>query len=137
MSLMQVKCFHQGTPFIRCCNNPCFPAPGRNYSQRPHMFLDDVPFPVREVVFPGCIPQSRSRMEEPMQLMRILCILHVPVIQEIVMEQCSSDQLSAVATDMQLFADGQTIPCHIHHMAVYCHISMLYKSFRSMKISGS
>lgn len=66
--------------------------------------------------------------------MRVLLIRQMPIIEEVIMEQCTADQLPAVAAYMQFFADRQTVPRHIPHMLIYGHIAMLNVLLSAMKI---
>lgn len=52
------------------------------------------------------------------------------------MKQCSSDQFPSAAVNMKLFTECYAISCHIHHMCIYCHISVLDVSFCPSEIPG-
>lgn len=69
--------------------------------------------------------------------MGMLLVRYMPVIKEIVMKKCSSDQFSAIAGNMQPVADNKTAPCHTKHMLINRHAAMLDILFCSAKISGS
>ncbi len=78
-------------------------------------------------------------MIKTMQIVNLYMLLIMPIVEKIVMQQRSSDQLSAAAVYMQLFqllTDCQAVFSYIHAMVIYCHASMLYMLFRPAKICG-
>ena len=67
VSLVYVKGFQQGAPFVRYCHNPRFPAHRRHYCQGPHMFLNNIPFPCRELILFHRVVKRNARMVKAMQ----------------------------------------------------------------------
>lgn len=98
---------------------------------------NNIDLPLCKFILLQSISQRYSRMIKPMQFMRVFFIRYMPVIQKVIMKQSPSDQLSFTARNMQLLAEPYTVSCHIHHMRIHCHISMLNIRLHLIEIPGS
>ena len=65
------------------------------------MLLDNIPFPRRQLILPARIFQRNMRMVKAVQL--FVGILVMPVIEEVVVEQCAPDQIPFVTVDAKFF----------------------------------
>lgn len=99
------------------------------------MFLDNVLFPVCQLIFPQSIAQCRTGMIKSVKRVRILLIRHMPVIEKIIVQKRSPDQLPPAAGNVQSCADGKAASCHTQHMVINRHAAMLNVLFRPLEIS--
>ena len=99
------------------------------------MFSDDFPLYIIQFIFFLRIPQRDSRMPKPMQplpLRKMLLIM--PIVEEIIMQKRTSDQIMLITSDPQLSVDQKTVAGHIYDMTVYRHIAVLDMSACSLKV---
>ena len=65
------------------------------------MLPDNIPFPRCQLILPARIFQRNIRMVKAVQL--FVGILVMPVIEEVVVEQCAPDQIPFVSVDAKFF----------------------------------
>ena len=65
------------------------------------MLPDNIPFPRCQLILPARIFQRNMRMVKAVQL--FVGILVMPVIEEVVVEQCAPDQIPFVTVDAKFF----------------------------------
>ena len=99
------------------------------------MLYYNITLPRSQLIFPRRIPERRSRVIKAMQLVRVLLVRLMPVIQEIIMEECPTDQIPFITRNMKHICQRQTTARHTQYMVADCYISMLDKLFVLMKIS--
>ena len=83
-----LECLAKCSPLIGKTDDNALSVSRGNNSQREHVLGDDILLDIVELIIPLCIPESSTRMCEAVQSVRRIRI--VPVIEEIVVQECAS-----------------------------------------------
>ena len=104
------------------------------------MLFDDILLSGRKLIFFPRIIQRCLRVGKAMQIPPSLFMnMIMPVIEEIIMKQSSTDNITLFAAYpklLQLFPDRQTAFGHADTVAVYRHLSVLHIFPCFLKIDG-
>lgn len=99
------------------------------------MFLYNLSLHIIQHIFLLRIVKCDPRMPESVQSFTLgQMFLIMPVIEEIVMQECTSDQIMLITSDPQFSVEQETVACHAYNMTVHCHIAMLNMPSCPLKI---